>query len=228
MPRYTFKRNAEIDVKEAREIIDLAIKKQKYALAALVAFLYLYGCRIGEAVGKPPYDDYPGMHINDFDVTEKELIAKIIIEKKRMYSYVCQVCGTARQSNSGITKHLEKTGHSGSEIRKKSSVYSGNFSRLTLSRSAPFVEDVLMPYLGSFQGEGRLFPYSREYVWTMLKQLNPNVSPHIFRHGRITQIIEATGSVAKAKAWARHASINTTMAYAHESELLEGVGAAIR
>jgi integrase len=228
MPRYTFKRESEINEAEARLMINQAVAKSKFGLAALVAFLYLYGCRIGEAVGKPPYDDYPGMRIIDFDINEKELIAKIAIEKKRLYSYVCKQCGTARQSNNGIEKHFVKMGHQGSELRKKSSVYSGNFSKLALSRGAPFVEDVLMPYLGNFSGDGRLFPYSREYAWEMLKDLNPKVSPHIFRHGRITQIIGSTGSVAKAKAWARHSSINTTMSYAHESELLEGVGAAIR
>ena len=81
------------------------------AVAALIAFIYLYGCRIAEAVGKKPFDDIPGMKLKDFDLTESQLIAKIAIEKKRLYSFVCRTCGTSRQSQKGIKMHFEKTGH---------------------------------------------------------------------------------------------------------------------
>src|SRR4029077_8306387 len=116
MPRYTFKRDSEINEVEARAMIN---KAEPQGVKALIAFIYLYGCRIAEAVGKKPFDDIPGMKLKDFELTEKQLIAKIAIEKKRMYSIVCP-CGTARQSRRGMVKHQEKTGHEGSEIRKKS------------------------------------------------------------------------------------------------------------
>ena len=74
---------------------------------------------------------------------------------------------------------------------------------LHVSLDAPFVRDVLLPYINSVEDrDAKLFPRTRQLIWLRLKELNPLISPHVFRHDRLMKLALKGASEAQLMDWA--------------------------
>lgn len=71
MPKYSFQRQAPLSPEEVRAMIE---GSDSVVFKALLAFLYLYGCRIGEALK---------VKKSDFKLLKQRLRVEIEVEKKR-------------------------------------------------------------------------------------------------------------------------------------------------
>jgi len=158
MPIYKFKRRKLTTEEEVRSMIE----KAKWPwLKALIAFLYLYGCRISEALN---------LKRSNIWVEGDYLIAEIGVLKRR---------------------------------REKRGPYENIPHLIHVSLDAPFVKDVLLPYIEEIkEKEARLFPVSRQLAWLRIKELNPNISPHVFRHDRLMKLAMKGASEAELMDWA--------------------------
>jgi len=158
MPRYKFKRREITTVAEVRDMIERA---RWDWLRALIAFLYLFGCRISEALN---------LRRKDVWVEGSYLVAKIGVLKRRK---------EARGPYENVP-HL-----------------------IHVSLNAPFVKDVIIPYIEKIEDyERRLWPYTRQLVWMRLKELNPFVSPHVFRHDRLMKLAMKGATELQLMDWA--------------------------
>jgi integrase len=163
MPKYKFDRRAigRTTVEEVYSII-ARDKSEGNWVGALTAFLYVFGCRISEALKLKPSDvelDPAGYLTVTFPILK---------QRRRAVPY-------------------------------------GTTHRLRVVRSAPFVEEVIIPYVMQRkleEPEGRLFKYSRVYHWKKLKALNGLLSAHIFRHDRLNRLAEKGASAAVLQDWA--------------------------
>lgn len=157
MPKYKFKRTKETTIKEIRQAIILT----KYPwLKALITFLYLYGCRITEA-----------LNLSGQDVWQEGnyIIAKI-----------------------GVLKRRDKT----------KGPYENLPHLIHISIDAPLAKEYLLPYLNQTKKQTKLFPVSRQLVWLRLKELNQQISPHVFRHDRLMKLALKGASEAELMDWA--------------------------
>lgn len=127
-------------------------------LKALIAFLYLYGCRCSEALQ---------MKKEDVWVQDGILHARIPILKRKKHS-----------------GPYEKPTHI-----------------LRVKANAPFAEHITL-YLDGLKPSERLFKHSRWWSWKRIKQLNSNISPHVFRHDRLTKIAIKRPDPYLLKDWA--------------------------
>jgi integrase len=157
MPEYKFKRKDLTSLEEVRSMIARA---RWDWLKALIAFLYLYGCRISEALK---------LQRRNVWIEDEYLVAQIGVLKRR--------------SGKGPYENVPHLIH--------------------VSTDAPFVKDVIIPYLERIRDpDAKLFPRTRQLVWTRLKELNPLVSPHVFRHDRLMKLALAGASEAQLMDWA--------------------------
>jgi len=163
MPQYKFKRDPAnlVSVEEAGRMIKSA--KHDW-LKALISFLYLFGCRISEALE---------VRRGDFWIENNYLAVRMKILKKR-------------------------------KKKKSSGPYGdGDFHILRVSLDAPFVKKILIPYLKKIKNrESRVFPVSRQLAWRKMKDLNPNISPHIFRHDRLLKFALKGATGVELMDWA--------------------------
>lgn len=155
MPKYKFKRQ-ELTTRE--EVEAMIRRADKPWLKAMVAFLYLFGCRCSEALM---------LKKEDLWVEGGVVFAKIPILKRRA-------------SNGPYERPMHI---------------------LRVKADAPFVNVVLEHWSGLKDGQ-RLFPHSRWWTWKKIKDLNPNMSPHVFRHDRLTKIALKRPDPYLLKEWA--------------------------
>lgn len=116
-------------------------------LRALIAFLYLYGCRIGECLR---------LQKTDFVIHKRDIRANIEVEKKRATTAPI------------LWKHPL-------EVR--------------LSPANDFFYQTLLGHLNQIK-EGKVWRFSRMTAWRKIHRLNPQCSPHIFRHTRNRRLVD--------------------------------------
>jgi integrase len=158
MPEYKFKRQEISTETEIREIIQNA---RWVWLKGLTAFLYLFGCRITEALNLKRYDVW---------VEDQQIVAQIGVLKRR---------------------------------KEKKGPYENLPHLIHVSVRSPFTTDVLIPYIDSVtERTQKLFPISRQLVWLRLKELNPQISPHVFRHDRLMKLALRGATESELMDWA--------------------------
>lgn len=64
----------------------------------------------------------------------------------------------------------------------------------------PYVK-YIMPTLIDLGPDDRIFPIGRTKAWRLLKNVNPNVYPHFFRHSLATSMAERGASVIELMSW---------------------------
>ena len=170
MGKYNFHREQETTVEEIRAMIDRDTSAGKW-VGVLAAFLYVFGCRINEAMKLKP---------EDFEISEDYLAVKIALSKQ---------------------KKKQTTGP-----------YDMSFHYVHVARSTPFVDEFIIPYRLSIRGE-RVFPYSRIWAWRKLKELNSQISPHVFRHDRLTKLAMSGASGAVLQDWAGWSDLRPAGSY---------------
>jgi len=158
MPKYKFKRR---ELTTEAEVRDMIIRARWQWLKALIAFLYLFGCRVSEALN---------LYRKDVWVEGNYLVAKIGVLKRR---------------------------------RERRGPYENIPHLIHVSLNAPFVKEVLLPYLNKIDDPNRkLWGKSRQLVWLRLKELNPLISPHVFRHDRLMKLAMKGATEAQLMDWA--------------------------
>jgi integrase len=157
MPEYKFKRT---EISTEQEIRGMINQTRYEWLKPLIAFLYLFGCRITEALQTNRKDVW---------MDNEYLVAQIGVLKRR------------NQDGPYLSMpHL-----------------------IHVSVNAPFVKDILLPYFGSIEDrEARLFRKCRQLAWLRLKELNRQISPHVFRHDRLMKLALKGASEAELMDWA--------------------------
>jgi len=158
MPKYKFKRKEISTETEIRQMFD---KCRFEWLKALIAFLYLFGCRITEALNLKRYNIW---------VEKDNIVAQIGVLKRR-------------KERHGPYENLPHLIH--------------------VSVNSPFAKEILMPYLDKITDrEAKIFPFSRQLVWLRLKETNPQICPHVFRHDRLMKLALRGASEAELMDWA--------------------------
>jgi len=155
MPKYKFKRTNLTDHEEIEKMIRRAGEPW---LKALIAFLYLYGCRCSEA---------------------------LMLKKEDVW-----VDGSVIHARIPLLKR-----------RRADGPYERPTHILRVHSSAPFA-DVFLEHWGRLSPNERVFPHSRWWAWKKIKELNPCVSPHVFRHDRLTKIAMKRPDPYLLKDWA--------------------------
>lgn len=106
-------------------------------------------------------------------------------------------------------------------LKKKSHAqtpYDTNIHVLHFSLSSPFLKEVLLPYLEAIPSpEARVWYHSRQWSWTCLKKANSNLSPHCFRHSRLTKLALQGASPFDLTDWAGWADSRPAQNYIHAS-----------
>jgi len=79
--------------------------------------------------------------------------------------------------------------------------------------------DIILSYLDSpgsdlrrFKGN-RIWPYSRGWAWKRITDLNKNISPHIFRHNRLTRLAQNEATAFQIQSFAGHSDLRPASAY---------------
>lgn len=158
MPKYKFKRKEISTEDEIRQMIE---RSRWEWLKSLMAFIYLFGCRISEALNLVRQNVW---------VERNYLVAQIGVLKRR---------------------------------RERSGPYENIPHLLHVTLKAPFIEDILLPYLkGIPNRKQKLWPKSRQLVWLRIKQLNKQISPHVFRHDRLMKLALKGATEAELMDWA--------------------------
>lgn len=158
MPKY---KNIRKETTTEIEIAEMIKEARWNWLKALIAFLYLVGCRITEALN---------LKRRNLWVDGNYLIAQIGVLKKK----------ETQKGPYDITPHL-----------------------IHINVNAPFVKTIILPYLETITDrEERLFPYTRQLAWYRMKQLDPFISPHVFRHDRLMKLALKGGTEAQLTDWA--------------------------
>lgn len=170
MPYYKFRR---LEITSKKEIEEVIKKAEEEWLKAIIATLYLYGCRISEALKLKRKDVW-------FD--GNFLYLSIPLLKKR---------------------------------RRKAMVYEERHV-LKIYKNAPFI-DVILKYIKDKDPEFLLFPYTRQWVWKKIKKLKKNLSPHIFRHDRLTKLAMLGASEYVLVDWAGWSDSRPAQAYVRKT-----------
>jgi integrase len=87
---------------------------------------------------------------------------------------------------------------------------------LPLSLDSPFF-DLLLHYLRTLKRDDIFLPVHRTTFWRRLKMIDPELSPHVFRHVRATEIAKTRPHVFELKSWLGHSDIRTSQKYIHAS-----------
>lgn len=167
MPKYGFKREDILSREEVQKMIDL---EEDLSFKALIAFIYIFGCRISEALN---------VKKEDVKLNPKTLSVKLL---------------------------TLKTKDRGPTVPKRVNV---------ASLDAPFM-GLFLHQLGMVS-EGKLWHFGRVTAWRHIKKLNPNCSPHIFRHTRATKFALAGAEITDMWAWFGWKDMNTASKYIHAS-----------
>ena len=101
---------------------------------------------------------------------------------------------------------------------KAKTAYEDNAHVLHLSLNSPFLKEVLLPYIEAIaEPEARVWRHSRQWSWACLKKANPKISPHIFRHDRLTKLALAGADAFTIQDWAGWADVRPASSYVHAS-----------
>lgn len=84
------------------------------------------------------------------------------------------------------------------------------------SPGAPY----LLAYLEALDPDDLLFPYSRSYSWKMIHRIDPELSPHVFRHNRATEFSLQDATDSELQAWLGHSDPRQASTYRHRSGVL--------
>jgi len=106
---------------------------------------------------------------------------------------------------------------------------------LWLSTDTAYFKEILIPYIEARKypknQDFKPFPYTRVYAWMKLKKIDPRLSPHVFRHNRLTELsAQYTGdnltySDRELQDWAGHSDLRSIKNYRHKvSALTRSVG----
>lgn len=158
MPAYKFTRKEASTVNEIERTIFLT----KYPwLKALIVFLFLYGCRVSEALN---------LERRKLRIEGRYIVAEIGVLKRR---------------------------------DKQKGPYGNVPHQIHVSVKSPLAEQYLIPYLSTVTNpDAKLFPVSRQLVWLRLKEANPELSPHVFRHDRLMKLALRGATEAELMDWA--------------------------
>jgi len=154
MPKYKYRREDYLSPAEVRGMIERARTLRD---KALVAFLYIFGTRITEALK---------------------------LRRERFWKE-----GNYLVVDVGILKRRKEAG----PLKPRHILY----ARL----DTPFME-YLLKHLETVREGERVFPMSRFKAWRIIKELNPNCSPHFFRHTRLWRLARAGATEAELMEWA--------------------------
>lgn len=181
MPRYTFQRE---EILSQREVAGMIAKAKKSWLKALVAFCYIFGPRITEALR---------LKRRNFSVEGNNLIVNIGVLKRRQAGPFKDMPHLLRADlKTPFIDHL-----------------------LTWVKKIEKPDDLVWPL-------ARTWAYARWRAWHEIKRLNPNCSPHIFRHTRLTKLALKEASGPDLMDWAGWADMRPAARYLHAGGKLAG------
>jgi integrase len=83
---------------------------------------------------------------------------------------------------------------------------------ITLSFKTPFIE-TLLAWVQKFQPDDLVFNITRIRAWQIIKELNPSLYLHFFRHSRLTKLAEAGGTPFELMSWAGWSSPRPAVRY---------------
>ncbi|MGF3498679.1 MAG: tyrosine-type recombinase/integrase [Candidatus Methanosuratincola sp.] len=166
MPNYKFTRKQLTTKEEVEE----AMKGMPEWARSLTAFLYLFGCRVSEALQ---------LKKEDFTITETALQVSIPLLKKR------------RANGPYAPMHV-----------------------LQVSMSAPFAGMVAEWVQGVKPGQ-RVWPRTRVRAWQVIKKTKEDLSPHLFRHDRLSKLALAGADGAALMEWAGWVDLRPAANYLH-------------
>lgn len=69
--------------------------------------------------------------------------------------------------------------------------------------------------------ENYIFNYKRSYTWKLIKQLNPNTSPHLFRHAIATMLGENGMDAFTLKQWMGWSKLEMAARYVHPHNAIQ-------
>ena len=78
---------------------------------------------------------------------------------------------------------------------------------------------ILLGYMDGHKG-GRLWPYSRVWAWKHVTALNPEVSPHVFRHNRLTRFAQDEATAFQIQSFAGHSDLRPASSYIQTSGVI--------
>lgn len=90
---------------------------------------------------------------------------------------------------------------------------------LPLSLETPHF-DILLTYLGKLEPDDYLLPVSEKTFYRRLKQIDSELSYHVFRHWRGTRLPFTTDSPYEIMGWMGHSDIRTAIKYQHQSGVM--------
>ena len=178
MPKYKFKRDKLTSLEEVKEMIN---KAEEAWLKAIIAFLYVFGCRISEALE---------LRIGDVHIFKEG--KNLILEVELPYL-------------------------------KKKNKPEGPYEKLHILRVNVYETPILIHFIKYYHNikknsgpHERVFPYSRKTVWKKMKKLNENISPHVFRHDRLTKLAIKYADPFLLKYWAGWEDLRPAQNYVEE------------
>jgi integrase len=154
MPKYGFQRKEPLSPDEVKGMIHAT---DSIPMKALIAFLYLYGVRIGEALKLTKLD---------FNVYARSIKVTIQVEKRK-------------QTGPILWKHPLTV-----KIRPENDL---------------FIQAILA-HLGMVS-EGKIWRMNRTTAWRKIHRLNPQCSPHIFRHTRNRRLVDRGADAIALMDW---------------------------
>jgi len=100
--------------------------------------------------------------------------------------------------------------------QKEQTAYGPSAHLMHIGLGSPFMKDVLLPYLDGIKDpDARVWTYGRTWSWHNIKKANPNISPHIFRHSRLTQLALLGADDLTLQDWAGWADTRPASSYVH-------------
>ncbi len=108
-------------------------------------------------------------------------------------------------------------------LKQRKGMRMGPYSRprhvLGIPLNAPFTQEIISHWQSLKDPLQPLYPYSRIWAWKKLKEINPNVSPHLFRHDKATKLVRAKTPVDTVQYWMGWSTLNQLMRYMHLGEV---------
>jgi len=93
------------------------------------------------------------------------------------------------------------------------------FRDLPLKTNTPHLT-ILIKYWLMLPAGSKILPHSENTLRRRLKKIDPELSPHVFRHWRGTRLGFATENPYKIMGWMGHSDIRTAVKYQHMSGAL--------
>lgn len=87
---------------------------------------------------------------------------------------------------------------------------------LPLSLDTPYF-DMLLDYIDELEPDDYLLPMSEKTFYRRLKKIDEELSPHVFRHNRGTELPFETDNPYEIMSWMGHSDLRTALKYMHGS-----------